>query len=49
MIRKLFGFRGLITASTKAVRFLRSILSGEAIRRLEAELSALTWRVLLGA
>jgi len=33
----------------KVVRFLRSILSGEATRRLEAELSALIWRVLLGA
>jgi hypothetical protein len=44
-----YDFRDLIAVLMKVVRFLRSILSGETIRRLEAVLSALIWRVLLGA
>ena len=44
-----YAFRDLIAVLMKVVRFLRSILSGEATRRLEAVLLALTWRVLLGA
>jgi|TARA_R100001460_G_scaffold38591_1_gene73115 hypothetical protein len=47
--RKRYDFRDLTTVLMKVVRYLRSILSGEAIRRLEAALSALIWRVLLGA
>ena len=44
-----FGFLDLMTVLMKVVRYLRSILSGEATRLLEAALSALIWRVLLGA
>lgn len=47
--RKRYDFRDLITVLMKVGHCLRSILSGEAIRRLEAELSVLIWRVLLGA
>jgi hypothetical protein len=49
VIRRRFAFRDLMMALMKVVRFLRSILSGEATRHLEAVLLASTWQVLLGA
>jgi len=47
--RKRYDFRDLMTALLKVAHCLRLILSGEAIRLLEARLSALIWQVLLGA